>query len=189
MFVALFHSMFGLRAVELSAAERLRAAGHHVVLPDLFAGATVAGELDAGLSLMGRVGWDTIVQRAHDALADVPAEAVLGGFSMGVGVVGALWPERLEAAGAFLLHAPTLVPPGLRAGAPVQLHVGASDPFAPPDQLVAFRDSAERAGAAASAHQYPGVGHFFTDVTLPEYDAVASASTWKHVVSLLDAVS
>jgi dienelactone hydrolase len=119
--------MFGLRAVELSAAERLRDAGHHVVIPDLFAGATVAGDLDAGFSLMERVGWDTVVRRARDALTGVPSAAVLGGFSMGVGVVGALWPERLEAAGAFLLHAPTLVPPGLRAGTPVQLHVGEDD--------------------------------------------------------------
>jgi len=189
VYVALFHSMFGLRAVELAAAERLRDAGHHVVIPDLFAGATVAGDLDAGFSLMERVGWDTIVRRARDALAGVPSAAVLGGFSMGVGVVGALWPERLEAAGAFLLHAPTLVPPGLRAGTPVQLHVGEDDAFAPPDQLVVFRDSAKQSGAAASVHQYPGVGHFFTDVTLPEYDAAATARTWDHVLSLLDAVS
>jgi dienelactone hydrolase len=99
-----------------------------------------------------------------------------------------VWPERLAAAGAFLLHAPTLVPSGLRTGTPVQLHVAANDPFAPPDQMVAFRDSAERAGAAAPVHQYPGVGHFFTDVTLPEHDAAATASAWNHVPSLLDAL-
>jgi dienelactone hydrolase len=34
--VALFHSMSGLRPVELTAAERLRAGGHRVVAPDLF---------------------------------------------------------------------------------------------------------------------------------------------------------
>ena len=38
MFVVLFHSMFGRRAVELAAAEQLRATGCHVVVPDLFAG-------------------------------------------------------------------------------------------------------------------------------------------------------
>lgn len=35
--VVLFHSMVGLRPVELSAAERLRTAGHRVRTPDLFA--------------------------------------------------------------------------------------------------------------------------------------------------------
>jgi hypothetical protein len=46
----------------------------------------------------------------------------------------------------------TLAPSGMRTGTPVQLHVGANDPFAPPEQMVAFRDSAERAGAVASVH-------------------------------------
>jgi dienelactone hydrolase len=138
---------------------------------------------------MRRLGWDTVVGRAHDALTDVPAEAVLGGFSMGVGVVGALWPERLEAAGAFLLHAPTLVPPGVRPGTPVQLHVGACDPFAPPDQVAAYRESAVRAGAAAAISRYEGVGHFFTDITLPDHDAAATRSTWEHVLELLAAMS
>ena len=185
MFVALFHSMFGLRPVELTAAERLRAAGHHVVLPDLFSGASAEPTIDAGFLLTRRLGWDTIVETAHDALADVPDEAVLGGFSMGVGVVGALWPERLKSAGAFLLHAPALVPPRLRPGTPVQLHVGADDPFAPPDQVAAFRESALRAGAAATVTRYDGVGHFFTDPPLPEHDAVATARTWKDVLDLL----
>jgi dienelactone hydrolase len=63
--VVLFHSMFGLRPVELAAAERLRAAGHEVALPDLFDGAIVPGDLDAGFAQMKRIGWDTIVGRAR----------------------------------------------------------------------------------------------------------------------------
>jgi dienelactone hydrolase len=60
--------MFGLRNVERTAAERLRAAGHHVVTPDLFARA-VAGQgrrptLGDGFAVMERIGWDTIMQRA-----------------------------------------------------------------------------------------------------------------------------
>ena len=65
--VALFHSMFGLRPVELAAVERLHAAGHRVVAPDLFAGA-VAGHgraptVEDGFALMEAVGWDAIVER------------------------------------------------------------------------------------------------------------------------------
>jgi dienelactone hydrolase len=188
VFVALFHSMFGLRPVELAAAERLRAAGHRVVVPDLFDGATVPGDVDAGVALMERIGWSTIVGRARRGLAEVPGEAVLGGFSMGVGVIGALWPERLDAAGVFCLHAPPGVPEGIGAGTPVQLHVGVGDPFAPSDQVVAFQESAARSGAVASVHRYPGAGHFFTDVSLPDYQAAATASTWRRVLRLLEAV-
>lgn len=117
VFVVVFHSMFGVRAVELSAAERMRAAGCHVVVPDLFAGEAVPGGIEAGFALMEHVGWPTIVDRARRALANVPEEAVLGGFSMGVGVIGELWPERLGAAAVFCPHAPRSVPPGGHAGA------------------------------------------------------------------------
>ena len=187
MLVVLFHSMFGLRAVELSAAERLRAAGCRVVVPDLFAGATVPGRVDAGFALMKRVGWPTIVGRARRAVMGVPGDAVLGGFSMGVGVIGELWPERLGAAAVFCLHAPTSVPAGVPAGTPVQLHVAIGDQFAPEEQIAAFEASAKRTGAAASVHKYAGAGHLFTDATLPDYSAAAATSTWARVLSLVKA--
>ncbi len=185
----LFHSMFGLRPVELAAAERLRATGCQVVVPDLFAGATVPGDVEAGFALMDRVGWGTIVDRARRGVAGVPSDAVLGGFSMGVGVIGELWPERTGAAAVFCLHAPTSVPDGVLPGTPVQLHVAAGDRFAPADQIAAFRDSAVTTGAAATVYEYRDAGHFFTDVSLPDYSATATARTWTRVLRLLDAVS
>lgn len=189
--VALFHSMFGLREVELSAADRLRAAGHRVITPDLFAGAVAAGQgsvptLDDGFALMDRVGWETIMARARAAVRDLPPNSVLGGLSMGVGVVGSLWPERPAAPGVFLLHATTTVPAGIGAGTPVQVHVADGDRFAPPNQLAAFRASAADAGAEAALHTYPGAGHFYTDPSLPDYDAIATDRTWHHVHALLD---
>lgn len=189
--VVLFHSMFGLRPVELSAAERLRGSGHRVLTPDLFAGAVAADRgsvpaLEDGFALMARIGWDTITARARAAVRDLPANAVLGGFSMGVGVIGSLWPDRPAAAGVFLLHATTTVPEGVPTGTPVQVHVAVGDRFAPPDQLAAYRASAARASAEATLHSYPGAGHFYTDSSLPDHDPVATDRTWQHVDALLD---
>jgi len=189
--VVLFHSMFGLRPVELSAAERLRGAGHRVVTPDLFDGAAAAEDgaipaLEDGFALMRRIGWETIVARAHAAVQELPAGTVLGGFSMGVGVVGSLWPDRPAAAGVFQLHATASVPEGIPAGTPVQVHFADGDRFAPPDQVAALRASAERAGAEVSLHTYPGAGHFYSDPSLPDYDAVATDRTWQHVDELLE---
>jgi dienelactone hydrolase len=90
------------------------------------------------------------VDRARRGVTGVPAEAALGGFSMGVGVIGELWPQRADAAAVFCLHAPTTVPDGVGTGTPVQLHVAAGDPFAPADQIAAFRASAVATRAAAS---------------------------------------
>jgi dienelactone hydrolase len=191
--VALFHSMFGLRPVELAAADRLRAAGHRVVVPDLFAGAVAAepGTVPTwadGFALMDRVGWDAITARARAAVRDLPLDTVLGGFSMGAGVVGNLWPDRPAARAVFLLHATTRVPDGVRPGTPVQTHIAANDPFAPLDQLTAFCASAERAGAAAALHTYPDAGHFFSDPSLPDHSPAATRHTWKHVHTLLATV-
>ncbi|GAA5167636.1 dienelactone hydrolase family protein [Pseudonocardia eucalypti] len=189
--VALFHSMFGLRLVELAAAEDLRAAGHRVVSPDLFAGAVAAEHgsiptLDDGFALMERIGWETITARARAAIHDLPADTVLGGFSMGAGVVGSLWPDRLSAAAVFLLHATAPVPEGVPAGIPVQVHVAGGDRFAPPHELAVFRASAGRAGADASVHIYPDVGHFYSDPALPDHDAIATEGTWRHVHTMLE---
>lgn len=185
--------MFGLRPVELAAAGRLRAAGHQVVTPDLFAGEVAAkpGSIPTvqdGFALMDRIGWETIVARARAAVHDLPAHTVLGGFSMGTGVVGAVWPERLTAAGVFLLHATTSVPEGIPTGTPVQTHIADGDPFAPPDQLARFHTTAANAHAEASLHTYPGAGHFYTDPSLPDYDPTATDQTWHHVHNLLKAV-
>jgi dienelactone hydrolase len=183
--------MFGLRPVERAAADRLRVAGYRVVSPDLFAGAVATGHRAApvmkdGFALMEQTGWDTITARALDAVRDLPPDTVLCGFSMGVGVVGTLWPGRLDAAGAILLHATTQVPEGIHPGTPVQAHVADQDPFAPPEALAAFRDSAVHARADVSLHTYPGAGHFYTDPSLPDHDPVAADRTWQHVRSLLD---
>jgi dienelactone hydrolase len=109
--------------------------------------------------------------------------------AMGVGVIGELWPERADAAAVFCLHAPTRVPNGVRTGTPVQLHVAAGDRFTPADQIATFRDSADTTGATASVYEYRGAGHFFTDFSLPDYSATATARTWTRVLRLLDAVS
>jgi dienelactone hydrolase len=104
---------------------------------------------------------------------------------MGAGVVGSVWPGRLAAAGVFLLHATTTVPEGIPAGTPVQTHVADGDRFASPDQLAAFRASAEHARAEVSLHTYPGAGHFYTDPSVPGYDPIATDRTWRHVDALL----
>jgi dienelactone hydrolase len=190
--VVVFHSMFGLRAVEHTAAEHLRSGGHHVVVPDLFDGA-VAGRgamptTEDGFALMEVIGWAAIVERAQAAVRDLPADTVLCGLSMGAGVVGAIWPDRLDAAAAILLHAPTIVPRGVAPGTPVQVHVAVADPFAPADQLAAFHASATRAHADASLYTYPGAGHLFTDDELPDYDRGAADETWRRAGALLAAL-
>ncbi len=130
--IALFHSMLGLRPAERRAADRLRAAGHDVVTPDLFAGRTTE-TIEGGFELKDVVvGWPTIERRARAAVRELPAETVLAGISMGAGVVHTLLPSRPDTAVVLLLHGVAGIPTTARTALPVQLHIAERDPFAPP---------------------------------------------------------
>jgi dienelactone hydrolase len=185
--IVLFHSSFGLRQAEAAAAGRLRAAGHHVLTPDLFAGQTVTSH-QAARVLMDGIGWAVICERARRSLDSVPADAVLAGFSMGVGVIGSVWDERQDAAGMLLLHGVTPVPAGARPGLPVQVHVAENDPFAPAQAVTQWRAGAAAAGVAAEVFSYPGAGHFYTDPDLADYDAPSATLTWQRVLTFLSAL-
>jgi dienelactone hydrolase len=178
--IVVFHSVLGLRPVEFGAAERLRAAGHDVVTPDLYAGAT-ASTLDEGFALMDRVGWATISRRAADAVRDLPPDTVLLGVSMGCGVVQGILPDRPGTAGVLLLHALAGIPASARDGLPVQVHVADPDPIAPPAQVTAWR----AATPGAQVFTYPGAGHFYTDAEGPDHDEVAAALTWRRALEFL----
>ncbi len=183
----MFHSAYGLRQAEASAAARLRAAGHDVITPDLYDGQT-AGTMDAALALMDTVGWQVICARARRALRKVPGAAVLAGFSMGAGVIGSLWDQREAAAGVVLLHGIAPVPASARAGLPVQVHLAEDDPFAPHQAVAQWQAGAVRAGLAAQVFTYPGAGHFYTDPGLADYHAASAGLTWQRVTAFLAAL-
>lgn len=95
---------------------------------------------------------------------------------------------RLAQAAVIVLHAPLIVPGGVRPGTPVQVHVAADDPFAPADQRNAFHASASRADADSSLYTYPGAGHRLTDDELPDYDRGAADEVWRRAGALLAAL-
>ncbi|MCU1683974.1 MAG: hypothetical protein JWQ81_4713 [Amycolatopsis sp.] len=186
--VVLFHSVLGLRPVEIRAAGRLRAAGHTVSTPDLYAG-QVATTLEEGFELKDRIGWATIVRRAQDAMDSLPDSTVLAGFSMGAGVVDSLLPRRPDTAGVLLLHGLATIPGAARAGLPAQLHVADPDPFARPADVAAWRAAAGGARATAQVFTYPGAGHFYLDADLPDHDGQAAALTWQRILTFLDTLT
>lgn len=186
--VILFHSVLGLRPVELAAAEMMRAAGHSVSTSDLYEG-VIADTIEKGMKLKEDIGRDRICERARTALPDLPASTVLAGFSMGCGVVASVWPGRPETKGVLLLHALVEIPSAMNlAGLRVQLHVGEHDDFWPAEALMNWRTEAERAGLAAELFVYRDAGHFYTDRSLADYQASAADQIWERVLRFLDEV-
>ncbi|MET8348386.1 MULTISPECIES: dienelactone hydrolase family protein [unclassified Micromonospora] len=182
--VVLFHSVYGLRPAVRAAADRLRAAGHRVVTPDLY-GVQATDTVEEGFALLDKIGQEVVLDRARAALRELPAETVLAGFSMGAGVAGALLAERPDTAGLLLLHGTGGAPEAARAGLPVQLHLADPDPYDAPDEVDEWQREMTDVGADLTVFRYPGAGHLFTDPDLAEYAPDAAAATWPRVLAFL----
>ncbi|SCL35224.1 Dienelactone hydrolase [Micromonospora nigra] len=182
--IVLFHSVYGLRPAVLTAADRLRGAGHEVHTPDLYAAAAV-DTVQEGFALLERTGLDTVLDRARAAVRPLPADTVLAGFSMGAGVAGAMLAERPDTAGLLLLHGTGGSPAAVRPGLRVALHLADPDEYDAPAEVDEWHRAMTTAGAEVERHRYPGVGHLFTDPAVPDHDQAAATLAWERVLTFL----
>lgn len=185
--IAIFHSVLGLRSIEASTVARFQGRGHTAIAPDLFDGLT-ATTVEEGFAIMEQVGWTVICDRARAALDQMPKTTVLVGFSMGAGVISALWPVRRRAAGVVLLHGLANVPAEVDTRTPIQLHLANPDAFSPPAQTQEWISNTGRARLSADVFLYPALGHFFSDPSLDDFNADGAAQMWDRVDQLLDVV-
>jgi dienelactone hydrolase len=181
--IVLFHSAYGLRPAVHAAADRLRAAGHSVTTPDLYAGRT-ADHITAALALRDEIGAPTLRSRAADAVADMPPGTVLAGFSLGASYAQRVGAADPRVAGLLLLHGTGGEPSALTPGLPVQLHVAAGDEFEPADEVAAWYAGLTRLGASVEVFEYTG-GHLYTDPDLPDFDAGSAGLTWSRAEQFL----
>lgn len=169
--VVLFHSILGLRPAEQEIASALATDGHSVSLPDLYDG-RATDSYEEGFRLKEEVGDAAIEAHARAAVDEAPDDAVLSGVSFGAFLVGQFWGgrPRMPAALLFAGVAPWMTP--RRSGFPVSVHIARPDPF---DDEEFFTEWTAAAGEAAlEMHRYDGVGHYFLDRSLPDYDAAAA---------------
>jgi dienelactone hydrolase len=185
----LFHHAQGLTAGCLSFAEELRAAGHVVHAPDLYAGETF-DELADGVRHAAHIGFDTIIERGRLAADGVTTEIVYAGFSLGVLPAQMLAHTRPGAKGALLFH--SCVPASefgrpWPQGVPLQIHMMDGDEWAlpPNEDLDVARQLAETI-ETAELFLYPGDRHLFADNSLADYDESAATMLKQRVLSFLD---
>jgi dienelactone hydrolase len=183
--IILFHSTYGLRPAVHTAADRLRAAGHEVVVPDLFDGRTADNVTD-GRAIKDEIGQEELLRRAVTAAAPYSERGVVyAGFSLGAAVAQNLALADEKARGLLLLHGTSDIADDAATDIPVQLHVAEPDPFEPDDWLNAWYLRMRRAGADVEVHRYRGAGHLYTDPDLPDWDEEAAERTWSTALSFL----
>ncbi len=197
--VVLFHHVQGLTDGVRAFADELRAGGHTVHTPDLFAGQQPA-TIEEGVAHAQSLGDEVVDERVDRALADLTRAGradglVYAGFSFGAGTAQRLAQTRPGARGALLYESCISITGEWSFGPwpdgpPVQIHGMDHDPFfALEGDIDAARELVETLGSElAELFVYPGDGHLFTDSSLPSYDADASALVVKRSREFLDRV-
>jgi dienelactone hydrolase len=183
--VILFNHALGVTDGVRAFAERLRAGGHQVTVVDLFQGKTF-DDIETGVAYEEEVGWDEMVARSEAAIAPLPPEVVIGGFSLGAVYAQRLTQTRTGALGALLYHGgdqPLDEDETWPAGAGLQVHVSESDKWfnrEGGEQLVSQADG--------ELFLYPGSGHLFTDSSWEEYDEASTTLVIERSLAFLDRV-
>ncbi|UNZ19802.1 dienelactone hydrolase [Streptomyces sp. 891-h] len=188
--IVLLHSVCGLTADVRAAADRLSAAGHEVITPDLFEGKT-APSLEEGMRMREQEGSpdrDELLRRAVTATAPHSEKGlVYAGFSIGGSIAQTLALADEKARGLLLFSGTSDIPQDAAVDElPVQLHVADPDAFEPHDWLTAWYLRMQRAGADVEVHRYPGVGHLYTHAELDDYDKDAAERTWRTALGFLE---
>ena len=183
-----FHHAQGLTDGVVAFADRLRNAGHEVMLPDLFEGATFA-TLDEGVAAVEAIGFESILDTAVSMGSPGPHEVFYAGFSLGALVAHKLAQTNPGAKGALLYHYGD-VPverfgdawPG---GVSVQFHISEQDEWREDGVVEEF---VSRVGEVATAElfEYPGSAHLFTDSSLAEYQPESASLVLGRTLAFLD---
>jgi len=184
--IAVFHSALGVRPGVSDAADRLRAAGHEVLVVDQFEGRTFDDYEEAG-AFVEAIGFPELMGRASTAVEALPDGFLTVGFSNGAGM--AEYVATVRAVGGVAMLSGALPPAmlgaeGWPAGVPAQIHYMLDDPGRPQDWIDTVANEVCAAGASIETFDYPGAGHLFTDASLPdEYDREAADLLWERVLS------
>ncbi|MEU8696774.1 dienelactone hydrolase family protein [Streptomyces sp. NPDC091387] len=186
MNIMLFHSTYGLRPAVHAAAERLRAAGHEVRVPDIFAGHTFE-TIEEGLAFQQETGKEELLKRAVLAAAPYSDSGlVYAGFSLGASVAQTLALGDAKARGLLLFHGTSDIAANASVDElPVQLHVADPDPYETHDWLNSWYLQMRQTGADVEIYRYPGAGHVFTDAELPDFDQASAELAWKVAIGFL----
>jgi dienelactone hydrolase len=179
----LFHHAQGLTPGVHAFADRLRAKGHRVTVPDLFDGATFA-TVDEGVAHAEKIGFDVITERGVEAAAALPDGSAYAGFSLGALPAQKLAQSRPGALAALIYHGgvpASMFSDSWPSGVALQVHLNDADEWSEPDVATDLV-----AGAAdGELFLYPGSSHLFTDSSLADYAPQSAGLVLDRTLALL----
>jgi dienelactone hydrolase len=167
--IILFHHALGLTDGIGAFADKIRAAGHRVTVPDLYDG-TIFATVAEGVAHAEKIGFQVIIERGIAAASKLRDQTVYAGFSLGAMPAQKLAQTRPGALAAILYHG--AIPLGhfgaaWPKGVALQMHANRHDKW---EELSVFEQLARDVGNDAELFVYPGSTHLFTDSSFVEYD-------------------
>lgn len=170
MDVVVFHHAHGLTPGVRAFAAAIAAAGHQVMVPDLYEG-ELFDTVDDGVAHAQAIGFDTIIDRGVGVAAGTDADFACVGFSLGVLPAQNLAQTHRRCRGAVLCHA--AIPLGTFADtwpatSRLQLHAAEGDPLGDFDDARALADAVD----GAELYTYDTSAHLPADNSLGDHDPV-----------------
>lgn len=186
--IVLFHHVLGLTPGIHQLAASFAAPDHEVSTPDLFKGRTFP-DIESGLQYVNALGDEALMGRAERACAQVSADVVYAGLSLGVVAAQHLLTNRPGARGALLINGfidPSTMPGTWPEGCPVGVFGMQDDPFFVGDGDLDAAQRWAQSHPGLEIHLYPGTGHLFTEPALDDYDPDSTRSLVADAVDLVN---
>lgn len=138
------------------------------------------------------VGQKALMDRAVEAVANLPDGFVPAGFSLGCVLAVHVATQR-TVSGVLMIAGP--IPASAfgddvrwPAGVPAQTHSALADPWRDQEELDQTVRDVDAGGGTIEVFGYPGSGHPFTDPTLPDgYDPIITETFWSRALPFVRA--
>jgi carboxymethylenebutenolidase len=187
--VVVVHDWYGLHPHVHDYAAELEAAGFAVEVVDLYDGATATDPVRAEelADALDGASARAAIAEAGRRLRDGGAPAVGAvGFSLGGSLaLGAAARGDVDAVVGYYATRPTS--DAATTGCPVQLHLAETDEFETPEDVAAYVEALEAAGAPVDTFTYPGTVHSFANLDVRLGDPAAAEVARSRSIGFLHA--
>ena len=186
--VLVLHAWWGLKPFFKVVCDRLAEQGFIALAPDLRDG-KIAKTIDEAKELMeksdGQLVGDTVMAAKEHLRGMVNGKIGIVGFSMGGAwalITAAYKPEQIA---AIVLYYGNEGVDYEKITAKVMGHYSDNDEWEPNEFVEKTFAAFKAAGANATLHLYPGVGHWFVEEDRPEYEPAAAKLAWERTFEYL----
>jgi len=201
--ILVLHEWWGHNAYARKRADMLAALGYTAFALDMYGtGKQADHPEDAKRFMMAVTGnREAMTKRFQSALSillnqpSVNKEKTAAiGYCMGGGIALMMTRAGADLDGVAIFHGSLGTDKPVQAGqvkAEIMVFTGAADPFAPPEQVEAFKREMQAAGVTYTLKSYPGVKHSFTNPAADDfakrfnmplaYDQAADEDSWRQM--------